>query len=105
MTSLSTQVVDVALGVPAARLRVKLHGSGGEVARGKTDADGIFHFEAEVEAGPYALEFATARWFASTHRPTLFPAVQVMFTIEPGEEHVNIGLLLSPHSYTTYRAT
>lgn len=105
MTTLSTYVLDAALGEPAKRLRVTLHGAEGKLARGKTDADGKFSFEADLAAGPYALEFDTARWFGASHRATLYPAVQVMFTIDPHEEHYHIELLLSPYAYTTSRGT
>lgn len=105
MTTLSTYVLDAATGTPATRLRITLHGAEGELAHGKTESDGKFRFEVDLAPGPYALEFGTARWFAADHRPTFYPAVHIMFTIEPHEEHCHIELLLSPYSYTTSRGS
>lgn len=106
MTTLSTHVLDAALGVPAAGLPMKLHHNGGTVlAEAVTDVDGRVHFDVELGGGLHALIFATGSWFAASDRSTFFPAVHVAFDVDPDEGHYHVALLLSPFSYTTYRGS
>jgi 5-hydroxyisourate hydrolase len=104
--SLSTHVLDTALGEPASGVAVRLdrHGSGGwsAVATGTTDADGRLRDwvpEDAWQAGRYRLRFDTAT------RSPFFPEVCVVFAVTEPNRHHHVPLLLSPYGYTTYRGS
>ncbi|MEO6511484.1 MAG: hydroxyisourate hydrolase [Nocardioides sp.] len=106
MTTCSTHVLDAALGTPASGLSLALSDvAGATVATAMTDGDGRVSFEADLPGGVYAITFSTGPWFASAGRSTLFPAVEVVFEVDPAERHYHVALLLSPYSYTTYRGS
>jgi 5-hydroxyisourate hydrolase len=103
--SLSTHVLDVGRGEPAAGVLVRLQrgsDSAGwvEVARGETDHDGRLRDWSpgqQLPAGRYRLIFATGG--------DSFPEVPVVFEVTDPDRHVHIPLLLSPFGYTTYRGS
>lgn len=102
MSSLSTHVLDAALGRPAAGMDVVLtRPDGGTVA---LRTDGRARADAELPAGEHTLRFATGPWFAAQDRDTFFPAVTVTVSLPDGE-HAHVALLLSPFAYTTYRGS
>ncbi|MDP2773475.1 MAG: hydroxyisourate hydrolase [Nocardioides sp.] len=106
MSTCSTHVLDVALGRPAAGIRVHLSDVGLDrlVAEDSTDADGRVRFAADLDPGVYTVTFETGEWFAAADRSTFFPAVVLAFIVE-ADEHYHVPLLLSPYSYTTYRGS
>jgi 5-hydroxyisourate hydrolase len=106
MTTLSTHVLDAALGRPAAGLDVVLLDADSDrLETATTDADGRVRLETVVEPGDYTVGFGTGRWFASQERDTFFPHVAVAFTVTADQPHYHVALLLSPFSYTTYRGS
>ena len=104
MTTVSTHVLDAALGRPAAGLEFTLTLPDGSTANGRTDADGRATVPGELTAGVHALTFSTGPWFAAQERETFHPEVTVTFTVTEGEHH-HVALLLSPFAYTTYRGS
>lgn len=104
MTTLSTHVLDAAVGRPATGLDVTLSGAdGGFLAASTTDADGRIAWDADLDPGTYALLVATGEWFAAADRATFFPSVTL--TVALDGEHVHVALLLSPFAYTTYQGS
>jgi len=101
MTTLSTHVLDAALGRPAAGLDVTLDGAGTVT----TDDDGRVRFEGGLAPGTHTLTYATGEWFAAHDRETFFPSTQLTFEVEPGRPHLHVALLLSPYSCTAYRGS
>jgi 5-hydroxyisourate hydrolase len=104
MSTLSTHVLDAALGRPAAGMDVVLTRPDGSTTALRTDDDGRARVDAELPAGEHALRFATGPWFAAQQRDTFFPAVTVTVVLPDGE-HTHVALLLSPFAYTTYRGS
>jgi 5-hydroxyisourate hydrolase len=103
--SLSTHVLDAALGGPAAGVRVRLSHDGAVLAEAVTDADGRVRELGTLEAGTYRITFDTGGYFAATGRQGFYPEVVVAFTVtEPGQHH-HVPLLLSPFAYSTYRGS
>jgi 5-hydroxyisourate hydrolase len=104
MTTLSTHVLDSALGLPAAGLDVVLAGADGTfLAAATTDADGRIAWADDVDPGDHTLTFATGEWFGAAERATFFPAVTL--TVALADEHTHVALLLGPYSFTTYKGS
>jgi 5-hydroxyisourate hydrolase len=131
MTTLSTHVLDTALGKPAQGVPVALTrltpnprpelvrppaqsslpsadptADSSAVGSGTTDADGrISEFTSgELEPGTYQLRFDTAAYAAATQQDIFFPEVVVTFLITD-ERHYHVPLLLSPFAFSTYRGS
>jgi 5-hydroxyisourate hydrolase len=110
--SLSTHVLDAALGRPAAGMLVRLEavGEGGwtRLAETRTDRDGRAR-EAFADApgdGVHRLVFDTAGYFAEAGVEEYFyPEVVVCFTVADPAAHYHVPLLLSPFAYSTYRGS
>ncbi|MCU1660926.1 MAG: 5-hydroxyisourate hydrolase [Pseudonocardiales bacterium] len=106
--TLSTHILDAALGRPAAGVAVRLTAvPGGELlADARTDDDGrVRDLAADLAAGPYRITFDTGGYFAASGQQGFYPEVAVTFiVIDPGEHH-HVPLLLSPFAYSTYRGS
>ncbi|MEO6327010.1 MAG: hydroxyisourate hydrolase [Thermoanaerobaculia bacterium] len=113
MSAITTHILDVSRGKPAAGVAIVLTiregGIWRQLGQGTTDADGRLRSllpEGEpLAAGTYQLWFDTAAYFGQSGAPCFFPEVSVSFTIaEPGG-HYHVPLLLSPFGYSTYRGS
>jgi hydroxyisourate hydrolase len=105
MISISTHVLDVSTGTPAAGIDVKLElvelGSWVVRSTGTTDPDGrIGMLASELDPGHYRLRFNTGEQGSG-----FFPEVAVTCNLDGTQEHYHIPLLLSPFGYTTYRGS
>jgi len=106
MTTLSSHVLDAALGVPAVGLAMTLGGPDGEpLASAMTDMDGRVAFDLDLAPGGHRLVLETGLWFATADRPTFFPEINLSFVVAAAEEHYHVAVLLSPFAYTTYRGS
>ena len=109
MSTLSTHVLDTALGRPAQGIRVTLECAGDVVGSGVTDADGrvrdLHKNAASLGQGSYTLTFYVADYFSKAGRESFFPEIVVNFRIDGGAEHYHVPLLLSPFGYSTYRGS
>jgi 5-hydroxyisourate hydrolase len=113
MSHITTHVLDVSLGRPAADVGVILEsqsprGEWTEAARGATDADGRLRdwiAAKTVPAGTYRLTFDTRAYFAGRKITGLYPEVVIVFEVRDAQEHYHIPLLLSPFGYSTYRGS
>jgi 5-hydroxyisourate hydrolase len=103
--SLSTHVLDAALGRPAAGVAVRLEKEDGEViAEGVTDADGRIGGWT-CGAGAHRVVFDTGAYFAARAVDAFYPRVSIDFTVANPQEHHHVPLLLSPFAYSTYRGS
>ena len=116
MSAITTHVLDVARGRPAAGVAVVLERSqGGEpeawqsIGRGLTDADGrvktLLEPGAVLVAGIHRLSFATGAYFAAQDVAAFYPEVRITFTVTDPAQHHHVPLLLSPFGYSTYRGS
>jgi len=104
MTTLSTHVLDAALGEPAAALDVVLTDADGVfIAAATTGDDGRIAWGHDVDPGAYTLTFATGEWFGAFERATFYPSIAL--TVDLDGDHTHVALLLSPFSYTTYKGS
>lgn len=112
MSPITTHVLDVSLGRPAAGVPVVLEMQDGDgwavLGRGVTDADGrnkTLMQPGTLAAGVYRLTFDTAAYFKLTGAPGFFPTVSVVFELRAPGGHHHVPLLLSPYGYSTYRGS
>ena len=104
MSSLSTHVLDTALGRPAQGVPVRLYRGDVVEATGTTDPDGRIVFAQAVDTGTYRLWFDVTTYAKSTGQDVFFPEVSVTFTVAH-ERHYHVPLLLSPFAFSTYRGS
>ena len=112
MSLITTHVLDIARGQPAAGVAVFLDYRAGpddwmELARGATNADGrIADLLTQTQKpGIYRLRFATGDYFQSIGVRGFYPEVQVIVSVDNPAGHYHIPLLLSPYGYSTYRGS
>jgi 5-hydroxyisourate hydrolase len=108
MSGISTHVLDIALGKPAANVPIKLERleSGGwvELASTVTNADGRCDAlvpRDDVTPGEYRLTFKTVAY----QTISIYTEVAVSFAVTQGSINYHLPLLLSPYGYTTYRGS
>ncbi|KZZ91054.1 transthyretin domain protein [Moelleriella libera RCEF 2490] len=124
--AITCHILDTTAGRPAKGVRVRLEGGLAPVKifESQTDEDGRIKvwlpYSSEKSAGEvpvytlddvlgqiegpsaWTLRFDTAGYFGEKN--TFFPEAVVVFRVEKGQ-HYHVPLLLSPHSYTTYRGS
>lgn len=109
MSTLSTHVLDTALGRPARGIRVTLERDDAVLGTAVTDDDGrvkdLQPKNATLAAGRYELRFDVAAYFAAGGRETFYSEIAVSFQLREGDEHYHVPLLLSPFGYSTYRGS
>jgi 5-hydroxyisourate hydrolase len=109
MISLSTHVLDLTHGRPAAGMGVRLLIGGRVLAAGVTDADGRLAGLPPLEPGAYRLEFAAADYFkgcgAVLSDPPFLDVVAIEFSLAGPDGRYHVPLLVSPFGYSTYRGS
>jgi len=114
MTAITTHVLDLSAGRPAAGVAVRLERRESEgrwslLGERRTDPDGrVRDFPAAgggPAAGVYRLTFATGAYFAALGVRTFLPEAAITFEVfEAGQPH-HVPLLLSPFGFSTYRGS
>ena len=101
MSVLSTHVLDLAAGRPAAGIPVRVETRAGELlGEGVTDDDGrVAAMPLPSTAGAVVLRFDLG------DRDGFFPEVVVVVTVDGTDERYHVPLLLSPYGYSTYRGS
>ncbi len=111
MTGITTHILDLSAGTPAAGVTVTLERAEGSgwalLGRATTDADGRVRdgFPPLATAGRHRLTFATGEWFAARGVASFHPEISVTFEVRDAQEHHHVPLLLSPFGYSTYRGS
>ncbi len=110
--SISTHILDTALGRPAAGVPVSLTrheaGSWVKLAHETTDSDGrCKNLLGNTNLTPcvYRIRFETGAYFERIGVEGLYPYVEVAFHVHAGQRHYHIPLLLTANGYSTYRGT
>jgi 5-hydroxyisourate hydrolase len=105
---LSTHVLDLTTGKPAAGMRIELHdlSTGRLLKTVETNADGrtdapLLNAD-ELRAGEYELLFHVGSYFQND---TLLDRVPVRFRIADAAASYHVPLLCTPWSYSTYRGS
>jgi 5-hydroxyisourate hydrolase len=118
VSAITTHVLDLAKGTPAAgvavvlEIRVELREPSEmwkTLAERTTDADGrVRDFIAagsRLDVGRYRLTFSTGEYFAAQRIASFHPHVMVEFEVRDAAQHHHVPLLLSPFGYSTYRGS
>ena len=113
MSGITTHVLDIARGRPAAgvpvTLEAKTEGGWRVVGRGTTDADGRLRDLAPTDfvlsVGDYRLTFDAGSYFSTWGAEGFYAEVVVSFVVRDAAAHYHVPLLLSPYGYTTYRGS
>jgi len=113
MGQLTTHVLDISAGVPAAGVRIELlpadGGAAAPVVR-VTGTDGRcapLLIGPELRAGRYTLTFDTAAYFRARGltlpEPAFLEQAVIRLGIADPMQHYHVPLLISPWSYSVYR--
>lgn len=107
---ITTHILDVALGKPAANVPVDL-----EILKGKTwkklstkrtNKDGrvedLLSPGAKIAKGTYRLSFKIGKYFKGE---TFYPYAEIVFQVKNLGAHYHVPLLVSPYGYSTYRGS
>lgn len=113
MSGITTHVLDLSRGMPAAGMRIVVGRSGNEgngspvLAEAFTDDDGRVKQELPwaLERGTYRITFDTGAYFRSQGVESFHPEVTVTFEVRDPSQHYHVPLLLSPFGYSTYRGS
>ena len=104
---LTTHVLDLTTGRPAAGMLVEIHDSSGRLlksittnADGRGDAALLAH--GEMLAGEYELRFHVGAYFGEK---AFLDQVPVRFRISDPEAAYHVPLLCTPWAYSTYRGS
>jgi 5-hydroxyisourate hydrolase len=114
---LSTHVLDLVRGGPAAGVRIELFhldGARRELLRSTvTDADGrtsepLLEGEA-LPSGEFELLFHAGDYFRASgvklSHPPFLDRVAIRFGLDPARGSYHVPLLVAPHGYSTYRGS
>lgn len=111
---ISTHVLDITDGLPAAGLAVRLAREAEDggwllISSGLTGADGrlsdLMPHSSPIEPGVYRLTYDVGTYFLDRDVESFYTEIPVVFSVRDGGHRHHIPLLLSPHGYTTYRGS
>ena len=116
MGRLTTHVLDMMAGTPAASLDIELWSVGEGARRLKTvttNADGRVDAPllegAAFVAGRYELRFRAGAYLRARHGigadPLFLDEIPIRFGIADRDQHYHVPLLLSAYGYSTYRGS
>ena len=112
MSGISTHILDIAIGRPAAGVGVKLlrwkDKSWIEVAAQSTDSDGRCRellALANMSVSIYRIVFDSGAYFSASGEPGLYPDISITFEVKDAGRSYHMPLLLSPNGYSTYRGS
>ncbi|MBK9419669.1 MAG: hydroxyisourate hydrolase [Flavobacteriales bacterium] len=109
---LSSHILDITKGQPAANVKISLSkqdasGAWATIEEKTTDANGripdfLKNAKGVDNKGIYKLTYFTAPYFKSLGEDSFYPFIEVVFEIKDGN-HYHVPITLSPYGYSTYR--
>jgi 5-hydroxyisourate hydrolase len=106
MARVSTHVLDISKGAPAAGIKVELYLSGQLLGSGTTNSDGRTDpplLSADrIASGRYDLIFHVEEYLGAE---SFFDSITIRFTVSDAAANYHVPLLLSPYGYSTYRGS
>ena len=111
MARISTHVLDIAKGAPAAGITVELHSADALIHSCSTNCDGRTDAPLlasdRIPAGPYDIVFHVGDYLRA-ERPgekPFYDRIAIRFVVSDGTGHYHVPLLLAAHGYSTYRGS
>ncbi|HBV39418.1 MAG TPA: hydroxyisourate hydrolase [Erwinia sp.] len=111
MSTITTHILDTALGKPARGVAVSLEQNSSQgwlpVAQGETDAEGRLKdlTPEPLAPGHYRLIAEIGDYFAADGRDALYVSAQIDFMLSETGSHYHLPFLISPWSWSTYRGS
>lgn len=111
MARISTHVLDIAKGAPAAGITVELYRADYMIQASRTNSDGRAGTPLltadRIAAGTYEIVFIVDDYLRAQHpeQPPFFDRITIRFAVDEEEGNYHIPLLLAPHGYSTYRGS
>jgi 5-hydroxyisourate hydrolase len=106
MARISTHVLDIAKGAPAAGIRLELYFEDHLIRSGETNADGRTDSPLvsadSLSVGMYELVFHAGAYLPE---PRFYDEITVRFIVAEAAGNYHVPLLLAPHGYSTYRGS
>ena len=110
---LTTHVLDIGVGEPAAAIPIKLLNKNGQIIKETiTNADGRTGSPLlsgiAFEAGKYTLIFNVKKYLKDKYElidEPFYDQIKIEFMISNNSDHYHVPLLLSPYGYSTYRGS
>jgi len=107
MARISTHVLDIANGVPAAGITVELYSVDHLIQTAITNSDGRTDPPLltgdRIAAGSYEIVFQVEAYLQSDQ--PFFDRITIRFTVDDEKGNYHVPLLLAPHGYSTYRGS
>lgn len=109
MSTITTHILDTALGKPAIGVVVSLEQNSSQgwlpIVQGNTDAEGRINdlTPESLAPGHYRLIAEIGAYFAASGRDTLYVSAQIDFVLSETGSHYHLPFLISPWSWSTYR--
>jgi 5-hydroxyisourate hydrolase len=114
MSAITTHVLDVSIGRPAAGVLVMLdrqtkNGDWETLGGQKTDSDGrareLLPDGDPLTTAVHRLTFDVGPYFSDRQVNAFYQEVTITFTVKDASQHYHVPLLLSPFGYSTYRGS
>jgi 5-hydroxyisourate hydrolase len=114
VSGITTHVLDVSIGRPAAGVTVALDrqmeaGEWVNIGTQTTDVDGrareLTTDALELPEGTYRLTFDVGSYFGGKGTESFYQNVVIAFSVRDASQHYHVPLLLSPFGYSTYRGS
>jgi 5-hydroxyisourate hydrolase len=114
MSGITTHILDVSIGRPAAGVLVKLDsqtadGLWEEIGSQKTDDDGrardLLSKGRSLTPVVHRLTFDVSSYFSARQVDSFYQEVAIAFKVTDPSQHYHVPLLLSPFGYSTYRGS
>ena len=111
MPRISTHVLDIAKGAPAAGIVIELHHGGRGISSSITNKDGRTEepliTDDRLPAGAYELVFRVEDYLRKHYAAAnpFFDDITIRFHVTDETANYHIPLLLAPHAYSTYRGS
>jgi len=109
MARISTHVLDIARGEPAAGIEIQLYYGLALLKHTKTNADGRTDeplvIPGSLKPGGYDLIFDAGEYFRAQGEKSFYEKITISFVVDDPEGNYHVPLLLSPFGYSTYRGS
>ncbi len=111
MARISTHVLDIAKGRPAAGVGIDLYFDGKLIGSAVTNADGrpdtpLLSGDT-IQSGQYEILFHAGQYLklTGTPEPLFFDEIRLQFRVVDSGANYHVPLLLAAHGYSTYRGS